>query len=88
MIQPIRNNVLVECIDMGNVTEGGLVVPDSVKKDSNKVRIVAVGNGTPKRPMKLKPGEVGFRVKDWGEEVWEDDKKYFLMDDKAIIALQ
>jgi co-chaperonin GroES (HSP10) len=88
MIQPIRNNVLVECIDMGSVTEGGLVVPDSVKKDANKVRIVAVGNGTAKRPMKLKPGLVGFRVKDWGEEVWEDDKKYFLMDDKAIIALQ
>jgi co-chaperonin GroES (HSP10) len=88
MIQPIRNNVLVECIDIGNVTEGGIVVPDSVKKDSNKVRIVAVGNGTPKRPMKLKPGMVGHRVKDWGEEIWDGDKKYFLMDDKAIIALQ
>lgn len=67
---------------------GGIVVPDSVKKDSNKVMIVSVGGGTPKRPMKLKPGMTGFRVKDWGQEIEENGKKFYLMDDKAIIALQ
>lgn len=87
MIQPIRNNVLVECLESSDMI-GGIFVPDSVKKDSNKVRIVAVGDGTPKRPMKLKPGMVGHRVKDWGQEIEENGKKYYLMDDKAIIALQ
>lgn len=88
MIQPIRNNVLVQCFEGDGITDGGIVVPDSVKKDSNKVKIIAVGDGTAKRPMEFKPGMTAFRVKDWGTPVEENGEKYYLMDDKALIALQ
>jgi chaperonin GroES len=87
MIQPIRNNVLVKCLEGSGVSEGGIYVPDSYKKDSNKVEVIAVGRGTNKKPMRLKVGDVGFRVKDWGQEIMEDGQKYYIMDDSAIIAL-
>lgn len=88
MIQPIRNQVLVKCLDGDNISEGGIIVPDAFRKPSNKVEIVAVGNGTRDRKMKLRAGDIGFRVKDWGTEVIDNGQKYFLMEDSAIIALQ
>jgi len=85
---PILNNVLVKPYPSSEFSEGGLVIPDSVKKPSNKVLIVAVGGGTKKKPMLLKEGQTGFRVKSWGQEILVDNELHFLMDQSAIIALQ
>lgn len=86
-MKPVRNNVLVKCFESSNISEGGIFVPDSAKTDSNKVLVVEVGTGTPKKPMNLRKGDVGFRVKDWGEPIIENGVKYYLMDSSAIIAL-
>ncbi len=87
-MRPVRNQILVKPFPPNELTQGGLVVPDSVKKPSNKVTIVDVGNGTASRPMRLKRGDVGFRVKAWGQEVLIDGESFFLMEDNAILALQ
>lgn len=86
MIQPIRDNVLVKPFESSSVSEGGIVVPDSAKTISNKVTIISVGNGTIGKPMKLKPGMIGHRVKDWGLEVMVDGELHLLMNQEAIIA--
>jgi len=86
-MQPIRQNILVRPLASDNVSEGGIIVPDSCKKDSNKVEIVAIGNGSKKKPMLRKVGEVGFRVKDCGVEILIDDVKHFIIDQSWIIAL-
>lgn len=81
-MKPIKNKILVKPVKGNNVTNGGLFIPDSAMKVSNKVEIVEVGEAS-----KLKKGQVGFRVKDFGEEFIIDGEQYFLMDDKAILAL-
>ena len=86
-MQPIRGQILVRPLESHGVSEGGIIVPNSFKKDSNKVEVVAVGNGTKDKPMKRKVGEVGFRVKDCGVELLIDDVKHFLIDQSWIIAL-
>lgn len=88
MIKPIRNQVLVKCFKGEEKSQGGIFVPEAFRKESNKVQIIEVGNGTPKRPMKLKKGEIAYRVKDWGEPIEENGERFYLMDDKAIIALE
>ncbi len=88
MIKPIRNNVLVKCFPPKEFTDGGLFVPENARQESNKVEIIAVGSGLPKKPMRLKAGDVGHRVKDWGQQIEENGQKYYLMDASAIIALQ
>lgn len=85
---PIRQNVLVKPYPPSEQTESGLFVPDTVKKPSNHVYIVAVGNGSPNRPMKLKAGQSGYRVKDWGQEVEYNGEKHYFMEQSAIIALE
>lgn len=87
-MQPYNNNILFKPFELDSVTPSGIIIPDSYKKLSNKGVIAAVGEGTAIRPMKLKAGMIGYRVKDWGTEVIIENEKYFLMEDKAIIALE
>lgn len=86
MIRPIRNQVLVRAFKDDEQTAGGIIVPESLRKDGSRVEIVAVGNGTADRPMFLKPGMIGFRVSDWGVPVEDNGETFYLMDDKAILA--
>lgn len=86
MIRPIRNQVLVKAFKEDEVSSGGIIVPENMRKDGARVEIVAVGNGTLNRPMKLKAGMIGFRVKDWGVPVEDQGELYYLMEDEAILA--
>lgn len=87
-MKPIRNFVLVKPFPPDEVSEGGIFVPESARAENNKVHIVAVGEGTVKRPMNLKAGQVGYRVKDWGTPVEIEGEKHYLMDNSAIIAIE
>ena len=86
-MQPIRNNILVKPCESDNISAGGIIVPESYKSDSNKVVVVKVGNGTKEKPMLLKEGQIGHRVKNWGTEILIEGEKHFLMEQEAIIAL-
>lgn len=85
---PIRTNVLVKPYPPDDISEGGIFVPDSAKEPSNKVLVVEVGAGTKQKPMQLKKGQTGFRVKQWGEPILIDGELHFIMEQSAIIALQ
>lgn len=87
-MKPIRNYVLVKPFPPDEVSEGGIFVPESARQENNKVHIVSVGEGTPKRPMNLKAGQIGYRVKDWGTPVEINGEKHYLMDNSAIIAIE
>ena len=87
MIKPIRNNVVVKPFKGSNVTDGGLIIPDTCVAESNRVEIVAVGNGIKDKPMKLKVGDTGYRVKIWGTPIEENGEIFYIMEQDAIIAL-
>lgn len=87
-MNPVGQNVLVRPYPPSDVTQGGLYVPDTVKKPSNKVYIVAVGGGSKQRPMKLKAGQTGYRVKSWGIPVEHKGELHYFMEQNAIIALE
>ena len=87
-MQPILNQILFKPLPPEEKSAGGLFVPDAFKAIRNKGTIAAVGNGTPKKPMRLKEGMIAHRVKDWGQEVMIDNELYFLMDADAIIAVE
>lgn len=88
MIKPILENVVVKPFLGSEISEGGLFIPDSARKPSNKVKVVAVGNGTKKNPMKLKEGDIGYRVKLWGVEIEINGETHYLMNESAIIAIE
>jgi len=82
-MKPINRKILFKPFKGSEKTEGGLFVPDSVRKLSNKGEIVQVGE----RVTKVKKGDIGFRVKDWGEEIIIDGEKHYIMEESAILAV-
>lgn len=90
-MQPIRNIVLVKPFPGDEISLGGIYVPDSARELSNKVTIVAVGKGTKDQPMKLKAGDIGYKMKSDGSESWcievlIEGEVHFLLSQEAILA--
>ena len=85
---PIRSQVLVKPFASDEISEFGIIVPENARKPSNKVMVVKVGNGTKDKPMKLKAGQTGYRVQDWGCPVEVEGELHFIMDADAIIATE
>lgn len=84
---PIRTQILFKPFPPDSVSTGGIIVPDSVQEVNNKGMIVKVGNGTKDKPMKLIPGQIGYRVKGWGLEIIIDGELHVIMDQDAILAV-
>lgn len=87
-MQTIGNQILFKPLPSDEVTESGLFVPENARAISDKGIIVQVGNGSPKRPMRLKEGQTVYRVHQWGEAVFVNNELHFIMDEKAIIAVE
>jgi chaperonin GroES len=87
-MKPVLSQILFKPFPSPEQTESGLFVPENARPVNNKGTIVAVGNGTKEKPMRLKVGDVGYRVQNWGEGFIMDGEIYFLMDASAIIATE
>lgn len=86
MIRPILHQVLLKPYPSDEMSEGGIIVPDSCKKVSDKMKVVAVGSGTKSSPMKIKVGDTIFRVTNWGKEVEINGEMHYLMSQHDILA--
>ena len=69
-----------------SMSDGGILMPDSFKKESNKGEIVAVGGGTKDTPMRFKKGDVVHRVKDHGIPVDYSGELLYFMNQNTILA--
>lgn len=67
-------------------SSGGIIVSEAHRAVNNKMEVVAVGEGLPGKPMKLKKGDTVFRVLDWGEPIQEGETVYYLMTQDSILA--
>ncbi len=87
MIIPILNQVLVQPIESEDITEGGIVIPSSFKENGTKGKIVAKGNGTKERPMKLPTNVICWYIKTAGTPVIDTDGiEYLLMPDREVLG--
>lgn len=86
MIQPVKNNVLLKMFLEDEVSEGGIIVPESFRKETDKGEVIAVGNGTSKTPMQFIPGDNVFRVHSWGTKIQENGETFYLMTQDSILA--
>lgn len=85
---PIKNQILFKPFPSEEITLGGIFVPENAREINNKGTIVAVGEGSNKKPMTLKVGMTGYRVLNWGQEVMINDELHFLMDAGAILTIE
>lgn len=88
MIKPKNQQVLVLPFPSDEISDGGIIVPDSCRSRNNKATVIAVGSGTEKKPMQYKPGMVVHNIKDCGEPFILGIETYYLMDQSSILAFE
>jgi chaperonin GroES len=91
-IKPLGERVLVEPVKEGEVTKGGIIIPDSAREKPQEGTVIAVGTGKldengKKIPFNVKPGDVVLMPKYGGTEVKLDGKEYQIMREDDILAV-
>lgn len=87
-IKPIRNQVLVRPFPSDDKSTGGIVVPESFRARNNRGEVVAVGEGTKKRPMIVKEGQVVYNVFEYGLPININGVIHYLMDQNALLCTE
>ncbi len=86
MIIPVGDNILVEPIQLDEVTSGGIYLPDNARITPDKGKIVAVGNDVKDKETLKEEVVVLFR-KNSGNNVTFKNKEYIILPVKEVIGV-
>jgi chaperonin GroES len=91
MLKPLGDNVVVTMIEVEEVTKSGILLATNSKEKSQLGEVIAIGNGNmsdgKKVEMLVKTGDKVVLNKYAGTEVECDDKKYYIVSQKDILAI-
>jgi len=91
-VKPLDDRVLIKQGEAEEVTEGGIVLPDTAKEKPQRGKVVAVGAGkmldSGKRgKLSLKKGDEVFYGKYAGTEVKIDGEEYVICRESDVLAV-
>lgn len=86
MIIPVGENILVEPIQIDEVTAGGIYLPDNARVTPDKGRIVSVGEDVKAKNVLTKGTTVLFR-KNSGHDANYQNKEYVILPVKEVIGI-
>ncbi len=92
MLKPLADRVLIEVKEEETKTKGGILLPDTAQKKSQKGVVLAVGagkladNGT-RLPPEVSVGDEVLFAKYSGTEIEEEGKKFLLITERDILAI-
>ncbi|MBI4355904.1 MAG: co-chaperone GroES [Candidatus Omnitrophica bacterium] len=91
-LKPIGDKVIVEPLESGERTKGGIYLPDTAKEKPQEGKVIAVGsgktldNGRTVAP-EVKAGDRIIYSKFSGNEVRIDDQEYLIVNADDILAI-
>ncbi len=87
-IKPLFTNVLIKPLEAEQKTASGIVLPDSAKEKPQMGMVMAVGPGTDKEKMIVKPKQKVVYKKWAGNEIKTDAREeWLLIEQKEIMAV-
>jgi chaperonin GroES len=90
-IRPLGDRVLVEPIDVKEVTKGGIIIPDAAKEKPMEGKVIAIGkkrdDDGKEIPFDIKVGDKVLLPKYGGTEVKFNDKTYQLVREEDLIGV-
>lgn len=87
-IKPLGDRVLIKPKHEEEVTEHGIVLPDTVEKEKKaQGKVVAIGNGEKVAKLGLNIGDEVIFEKWGGEEVEVDKVEHKILDHEKILAI-
>lgn len=76
-IAALQSNIIIKPLEAEGKSEGGIIIPDSVKQRPSKGRVVSMGEDLKDKPIKV--GTLVHHVKGAGVEVEYKKEAYFIM---------
>ena len=87
-IQPLADRILVQPQEAEEKTAGGIIIPDTAKKERPiEGKVLAVGQGTKDEEMVLKVGDKVLYGKYSGTEVELDGENFLIMRQSDVLAV-
>ena len=87
-IQPLADRVLVQPQEAEEKTAGGIIIPDTAKKERPiEGKVLAVGQGTKDEEMVLKVGDKVLYGKYSCTEVELDGENFLIMRQSDVLAV-
>ena len=90
-IRPLGDRVLVEPLDVKEVSKGGIIIPDSAKEKPMEGKVIAVGKKRDEDgkeiPFDVKVGDKVLLPKYGGTEIKIDEKTYQLVREDDLLGV-
>jgi chaperonin GroES len=91
-VRPLHDRIIVQRLEEGEQTIGGIIVPDSAKEKPQQGKVIAAGNGKVKDDGKrialdVKAGDTILFGKYSGQEIKLDGEEYLIMREDEVLAV-
>lgn len=91
MLKPLADRVLIEVDVEETKTAGGILLPDTAQKKSQKGTVVAVGSGKvldngERLPFEVAVGDRVLFAKYSGVDIEEGGKKFLLLSERDVLG--
>ena len=91
MLKPLADRVLVEVDVEESKTAGGILLPDTAQKKSQKGTVIAIGSGKildngERLPFEVALGDRVLFAKYSGVDIEEGGKKFLLLSERDILG--
>ncbi len=92
MLKPLADRVLIKVVEAEEKTKGGILLPDTAQKKSQRGEVLAVGpgkfadNGT-RIPLDLKAGDKVLFAKYAGTDIEDNDEQFLLIAERDVLAV-
>lgn len=92
MLKPLADRVLIKVVEAEEKTKGGILLPDTAQKKSQRGEVLEVGpgkvadNGT-RIPLDLKKGDKVLFAKYAGTDIEDNDEQFLLIAERDVLAV-
>ena len=91
-VRPLYDRLIIQCLDEGEQTVGGIIVPDSAKEKPQRGTVVATGQGKvredgSRQPPDVKDGDTILFGKYSGQEIKIEGEEYLILREDEVLAI-
>jgi len=91
-VRPLHDRLIIQRLEEGEQTIGGIIVPDSAKEKPQRGKVFAVGQGKvrddgSRQPPDVKDGDTILFGKYSGQEIKIEGEEYLILREDEVLAI-
>jgi chaperonin GroES len=91
-VRPLHDRIIIERIDEGEQTVGGIIIPDNAKEKPQQGKVISVGKGRLEKdgkvtPLEVKAGDTVLFGKYAGQEIKIDGKDLLIIREEEVLGI-